>query len=114
MDRASAARSADQIEIDPTIALSSGAADVAPEARSGRREPRAIADEDLMLAYAAGDSAAFERLYDRHEAAVYRFLLRSVGNRAVAEELLQEVWLSVVRNASRYQPRAGFRTWLYR
>jgi RNA polymerase sigma-70 factor (ECF subfamily) len=77
-------------------------------------EPEALADEQLMLAYAAGDTAAFERLYDRHERPVYRFLLRSVGNTAVAEELLQEVWLAVVRNAARYQPQAAFRTWLYR
>jgi RNA polymerase sigma-70 factor (ECF subfamily) len=76
--------------------------------------PHAIADEELMLAYAGGDTAAFETLYDRHEAAVYRFLLRSVGIRATAEELLQEVWLTVVRNAARYRPQAGFRTWLYR
>ncbi len=74
----------------------------------------AVADEDLMLAYAAGDPAAFERLYDRHEAPVYRFLLRSVAIAAVADDLAQEVWLTVVRNAARYQPRAAFRTWLYR
>jgi len=78
------------------------------------RELHAIADEDLMLAYAGGDAVAFERLYDRHEAAVYRFLLRSVRVPAAAEELLQEVWLAVVRNAGRYRPQAAFRTWLYR
>jgi RNA polymerase sigma-70 factor (ECF subfamily) len=79
-----------------------------------RAPPEATADEDLMLAYARGDLGAFERLYDRHEAPVYRFLLRSVGIPAAAEELLQEVWLSVVRNAPRYQPQAAFGTWLYR
>jgi RNA polymerase sigma factor (sigma-70 family) len=114
MDRASAARSGAQIGVDPTIPDSSGTAGIGPRANSARREPQAIADEDLMLAYAGGDSAAFERLYDRHEAPVYRFLLRSVGNRAAAEELLQEVWLAVVRNAGRYRPQALFRTWLYR
>jgi RNA polymerase sigma factor (sigma-70 family) len=82
-----------------------------------RRPARAqdgVCDEDLMLAYANGDTAAFERLYDRHEAPVYRFLLRSVTVPSSAEELLQEVWLSVVRNAANYQPQAAFRTWLYR
>lgn len=67
-----------------------------------------------MLRYARGDAPAFEQLYDRHEAGVYRFLLRSVGIAAVADDLLQEVWISVVRSADRYEPRALFTTWLYR
>jgi len=72
------------------------------------------ADEALMLRFAAGDVGAFERVYDRHERAVYRFLLRSVRIPAVADELLQEVWISVVRYAPAYKPTALFTTWLYR
>lgn len=75
--------------------------------------PGADADEALMLAYAAGDAQAFARLYDRHERPVYRFLLRSLGNAAQAEELLQETWMAVVRSAPGYAPRARFTTWLY-
>jgi RNA polymerase sigma-70 factor (ECF subfamily) len=67
-----------------------------------------------MARYALGDVPAFERLYGRHEAAVYRFLLRSVGMSAVANELLQDVWMSVIRSADRYEVRALFTTWLYR
>jgi RNA polymerase sigma-70 factor (ECF subfamily) len=71
-------------------------------------------DEELMLAYAAGDAGAFERLYARHERPVFRFLSRSLGGRTgIAEELLQEVWLAVVRNAAHWEPRAKFTTWLY-
>lgn len=72
-------------------------------------------EEDLALlrAYAAGDAAAFERLYRRHELPVWRFLMRTLGNRAIADELMQEVWFSVAREAPRWQPRAKFRTWLY-
>jgi RNA polymerase sigma factor (sigma-70 family) len=71
-------------------------------------------DEALMLAYAAGDRAAFAALYARHERPVYRFLLRSLGgDAAVADDLLQDVWLAVVRNATGYAPRARFTTWLY-
>ncbi len=67
-----------------------------------------------MLAYGAGDAAAFARLFDRHERPVYRFLLRSMGGDAAhAEDLLQEVWLAVIRNATSYEPRARFTTWLY-
>jgi RNA polymerase sigma-70 factor (ECF subfamily) len=72
------------------------------------------ADESLMLRFAAGDVHAFERIYDRHERAVYRFLLRSVHIPAVADDLLQEVWISVVRSARTYKPQALFTTWLYR
>jgi len=71
-------------------------------------------DEALMARYAAGDVAAFERLYARHEGAVYRFLLRSVGIAAIADEVLQDVWMSVIRSADGYEPRALFTTWLYR
>ncbi|SPE19747.1 RNA polymerase sigma factor, sigma-70 family [Burkholderiales bacterium] len=67
-----------------------------------------------MKRYAAGDVAAFERLYARHEGAVYRFLLRSVGIAAIADELLQDVWMSVIRSADGYEARALFSTWLYR
>jgi RNA polymerase sigma factor (sigma-70 family) len=72
------------------------------------------ADESLMLRFAAGDVHAFEQIYDRHERAVYRFLLRSVRIPAIADELLQEVWISVVRAARTYKPQALFTTWLYR
>ena len=72
------------------------------------------ADESLMLRFAGGDAFAFEQIYDRHERAVYRFLLRSVHIPAVADELLQEVWISVIRSARTYKPQALFTTWLYR
>lgn len=71
-------------------------------------------DEQLMLDYGAGEAAAFARLFDRHERPVYRFLLRSLGGDAArADDLLQEVWLAVIRNATNYEPRARFTTWLY-
>ena len=70
-------------------------------------------DGDLMQAYAAGDARAFETLYDRHALPVWRFVQRSVQNSALADELVQEVWFSVVRQAAHYEPRARFRTWLF-
>lgn len=72
-----------------------------------------LPDEELMLAYAAGDAGAFAQLYDRHERAVYRFLLRSVRSPEIADDLLQDTWMAVVRNAAGYAPRARFTTWLY-
>lgn len=70
-------------------------------------------DGDLMQAYAAGDARAFETLYDRHALPVWRFVQRSVQDAALADELVQDVWFSVVRQAARYEARAKFRTWLF-
>lgn len=78
-----------------------------------RERAASVDDGALMAAYVAGDAAAFATLYDRHERPVFRFLLRSLGNTAAAEDLLQEVWLSVVRTAANYEARAKFTTWLY-
>lgn len=79
------------------------------------------ADELLMRAYADGDASAFETLYERHEMRLWRYIFRSVGDPATADELAQDVWLKVVRAAPRYQPGAAtpehpparFTTWLF-
>jgi RNA polymerase sigma-70 factor (ECF subfamily) len=70
-------------------------------------------DEALMLAYGRGDAAAFERLYARHKGATYRYLLRHTSERPVADELHQDVWMSVVRARERYAADARFTTWVY-
>ena len=70
-------------------------------------------DEQLMLAYAGGDAAAFEALYARHKGPLYRFVLRSVKGAAEAEEIFQDVWMRAIEARHRYEPRAKFRTWLY-
>ena len=70
-------------------------------------------DEALMGRYARGDVAAFKSLYRRHEMRIWRYLERNVGNRATADELMQEVWFAVARDASRYAPSARFTTWLF-
>ncbi len=70
-------------------------------------------DEALLAAYAAGQADAFATLYARHERPVFRFLRRSLGSDALAEDLLQEIWLAVIRNAATFEPRARFTTWLY-
>ena len=70
-------------------------------------------DEQLMLAFRAGDARAFELLVRRHRGPVYQFILRFAGSPARAEDLLQETWLKVVRGAADYEPRAKFTTWVY-
>jgi RNA polymerase sigma factor (sigma-70 family) len=70
-------------------------------------------DEALIGRYARGDAAAFALLYRRHEMRIWRYLERNVGNQATADELMQEVWFAVARDAPRYQPTARFTTWLF-
>lgn len=70
-------------------------------------------DEELMVEFRDGNSQAFELLVLRHQRPLLNFLLRSVQNRARADELLQEVFLRVVRAKDRYQRTARFTTWVY-
>jgi RNA polymerase sigma-70 factor (ECF subfamily) len=70
-------------------------------------------DEALLAAYAAGNAQSFAELYERHERPVYRYFLRQGAAPAVADDLLQETWMAVIRNAARFEPRARFTTWLY-
>ena len=71
------------------------------------------ADEVLLLAYRAGDVRAFERLVARHEKPVWNFIRRFVRDPTTAEDLLQEVFLRVVKSADEWRGSAKFSTWLY-
>ena len=66
-----------------------------------------------MQAYRAGDARAFERLVARHEKPVWNFLRRFVADATTAEDLLQEVFLRVVKSADEWRGAAKFSTWLY-
>lgn len=70
-------------------------------------------DEALMLRFGRGELAAFDELYRRNEARVWRFIRRSVGSAALADELMQETWLGVIAQATRYRPQSQFATWLF-
>jgi RNA polymerase sigma-70 factor (ECF subfamily) len=71
-------------------------------------------DEELMECYRDGDGGAFDVLYGRHKGGVFRYMLRQCGNRGVAEELFQEVWMNLIRARSSYTVQAKFSTYLYR
>jgi RNA polymerase sigma factor (sigma-70 family) len=71
-------------------------------------------DEELMLAYAAGDASAFDALYARHKGGVYRYLARQCRQTGIADELFQDVWMNLIRARASYAPTAKFTTWLYR
>ena len=73
-------------------------------------------DADLLRAHAAGDAQAFARLYDRYDRACFRFISRLLGpaHREAAEDLHQETWIAVSRNAAGFDPaKASFAAWLY-
>jgi RNA polymerase sigma-70 factor (ECF subfamily) len=72
-----------------------------------------VADEQLMLDYAAGDAAAFDALYARHKGPLYRFMRRSVSHAGQADELYQDVWMRIIEARLRYSPQAKFATWMY-
>lgn len=82
---------------------------------SGDAQSRASgdADEDLMERFRDGDAKAFEVLLERHERGVFHFILRFVQDREQANDLLQESFLRVVKNAKSYSRKARFTTWLY-
>jgi RNA polymerase sigma-70 factor (ECF subfamily) len=67
-----------------------------------------------MLKVSAGDVPSFELLLDRNRTAVINHLYRLVRNRAIAEELAQDVFLRVYRSRATYHPGAKFATWLFR
>jgi RNA polymerase sigma-70 factor (ECF subfamily) len=71
-------------------------------------------DAELMQRYAKGDMRSFELLYSRHRVALYRYLARHARDPEVANDLFQEVWSKVIANRARYEPRAKFRTFLFR
>src|SRR5450631_734416 len=74
-------------------------------------------DEQLLAAYRGGDVRAFEILLARYEKPIWSFLRRFVRDAEAAEDLLQEVFLRVVRDAQESGPawkgEAKFSTWLY-
>ena len=70
-------------------------------------------DADLMRQTAAGDRDAFATLYRRHHAIVFRFARLMTGSQNAAEDIVQEVFLVVMRDAGRYDPaRAALPTYL--
>lgn len=90
--------------------VKSPAAPPPPNARApGRRS-----DEELMVELAAGSHGAFDELLTRYEAPVITFCYAFLRNREAAEDIAQETFMRVFRNAKRYQPVAKFTTWLYK
>lgn len=70
-------------------------------------------DGELMQRYREGDQQAFAALYERYRGQLFRFIRRQI-DAGSAEDLFQEVWTKVIQARERYEPKAQFRTYLYR
>src|SRR3954467_6579165 len=79
----------------------------------GSTDLRSLADEDLMQLVQRGDPRAFELVYDRHSGAAFSLAYRMVGRGNVAEDVVQEAFLSIWRSGARYErARGSVRTWV--
>ncbi|MBX3471473.1 MAG: sigma-70 family RNA polymerase sigma factor [Planctomycetes bacterium] len=79
-----------------------------------------MADDDdgqsdlaLLERYRRGDARAMDRLVERHAGAVYAFARRMLGDGPGLDDLVQEVWLKVLRGTAAYDGRSRFTTWLF-
>jgi len=79
------------------------------------RRESALADEDVMERVHGGDAAAFEVIFDRHAGPAFSLAYRMCGRRAMAEDIVQETFLSLWRGGGHYDPaRGSVRTWVLR
>jgi RNA polymerase sigma-70 factor, ECF subfamily len=82
-------------------------------AESASASLRRLADEDLMQLVAENDDGAFAILYERHTNVAFSLAFRMCGKRAIAEEVVQEAFLSAWRSGARYdRTRGSVRTWM--
>jgi RNA polymerase sigma-70 factor (ECF subfamily) len=70
-------------------------------------------EQELVLALAAGEEAAFAKLVHQYQKPLFRQALAYVSSEAVAEEVVQETWLAVMDSIKRFEGRSSFKTWLY-
>lgn len=95
------------------LSKQSGSIGTPPGGSAGSEALTELTNEALMQRFQQGDSAAFRVLLERHRGGIYNFVLRHVGNKTAAEDLLQEVFLRVVQGAHRFKLESKFTTWLY-
>jgi RNA polymerase sigma-70 factor (ECF subfamily) len=74
--------------------------------------PGAQSDRELVARVAAGDRAAVRLLFMRHHARVYRFVARQTGSESMADDIANEVFLELWRQAPRFEARSEVSTWL--
>src|SRR5262249_8651383 len=85
-----------------------------PRLSAGRpsRKERSTSDEALIERIASGNRLAMQALFIRHQARIYRFILRLVRETALAEDLTSDVFLTVWQQAHRFEARSSAAIWL--
>lgn len=73
-----------------------------------------LSDADLVARVADGDEKAFSELLHRHQAAIYAFACRLLGDEREAEDVAQETFLRLYRTSGRYREKASLRTYLFK
>jgi RNA polymerase sigma-70 factor (ECF subfamily) len=71
-------------------------------------------DHTLLAALRSGDESALAGLIDRHSSAMIRVAQAYVPSRAVAEEVVQEAWIAVIRGLDSFEGRSSLKTWIFR
>jgi len=72
-----------------------------------------VSDETLMLDYGRDSATAFDELYHRNKARLYRYFLRQTNQASLAEEFSHEVWIRIINSRKNYQVKAKFSTYLF-
>src|ERR1700735_2746559 len=81
--------------------------------RTSRPDLRLLADEDLMAMVRDGEPRAFEVIFDRHSTVAFSLAYRMCGRRAMAEDIVQEAFMSLWRSGMRYErSRGSVRAWV--
>jgi len=76
------------------------------------RDPTDNNDEALVRALQGGEEQVFNELVERWSSMMLRLALAHVDSRAIAEEIVQDAWLTVVRSLDRFERRSSLRTWV--
>ncbi|HEY3725655.1 MAG TPA: RNA polymerase sigma factor [Solirubrobacteraceae bacterium] len=77
-------------------------------------QPAQPSDQQLMAGLRAGDEMAFRTLVNRHHNAMRRLAVSLVASPAIADEVVQETWLAVIRGIDRFEERSSLKTWIFR
>jgi RNA polymerase sigma-70 factor (ECF subfamily) len=99
-----------EFAMQPSLASSADLVTIGGPAATTR--PASASDASLVSRIAQGDKGALQELFMRHHIRVYRFILRLLGNTAVAEELTSEVFLDVWRQSATFESRSTVSTWI--
>lgn len=93
------------------VTAKSGTGKLAKPKKGSREELESLDDYSLIKRFVKGTVDAFEVLVLRHKRQVYNFIYKMVGKPESADDLFQETFLRVLKNAHTYRPRAKFTTW---